>query len=172
VSGLDKGLDRASRLLLVVGTVALTIMMLLTVADVVLRAAADLPIRGVVDGVEVTMLLVVFLGLPDAFLRGQQVTVDIVDHLLPRKAVAVLKVTGAAFSCVFLALVAGNLIQPLRDAYRFGDRKADLPIPIYPLIALVLVCIATSLIAMLLVTVREALTASAVINSDSVETNI
>jgi TRAP-type C4-dicarboxylate transport system permease small subunit len=107
------------------------------------------------------MLLVVFLGLPDAFLRGEQVTVDVIDHLVSARFLAVLKVVAAVLSTIFLALLAVNLWQPLLDAYRFGDRKADLPVPLYPLVALVLVCLATSFLAMLLLTIRECLKAGA-----------
>jgi TRAP-type C4-dicarboxylate transport system permease small subunit len=159
VIGAIEGLGRVSRFLLYAGTAALMVMMLATTADVVLRAAINKPIRGVVDMVEITMLLVVFLGLPDAFLRGEQVTVDVVDHLVSPRVLAVLKAVGAVLSTLFLALMAINLVQPLLDAYRFGDRKADLPVPLYPLVALVLVCLAASFIAMLLLTAREVLKA-------------
>ena len=156
-------LGRVSRLLLYAGTLALALMMLATTADVVLRATINAPIRGVVDAVEITMLLVVFLGLPDAFLRGEQVTVDVIDHLVSEKALAVLKAIGAALSTLFLALMAINLVQPLLDAYRFGDRKADLPVPLYPLVALVIVCLAASFLAMMLLTVREVMKTTAVL---------
>lgn len=156
-------LGHVTRLLLYVGTVALTIMMLATTADVVLRATIHAPMRGVVDAVEVTMLLVVFLGLPDAFLRGEQIKVDIVDHLVSPSVLALLKVAGAVLSTLFLGLMAINIVQPLLDAYRFGDRKADLPIPLYPLFVLVLVCLAVSFLAMMLIAIREMLKAADVI---------
>jgi TRAP-type C4-dicarboxylate transport system permease small subunit len=156
-------LGRLSRVLLYAGTIALAIKMLATTADVVLRATINAPIRGVVDAVEITMLLVVFLGLPDAFLRGEQVTVDVIDHLVSEKVLAVLKAIGAALSTLFLTLMAINLVQPLLDAYRFGDRKADLPVPLYPLVALVIVCLAASFLAMMLLTVREVMKTTAVL---------
>lgn len=158
-------LGRVSRFLLYAGTAALVVMMLATTADVVLRAAVNKPIRGVVDAVEITMLLVVFLGLPDAFLRGEQVTVDVIDHLVSARVLAVLKAIGALLSMLFLLLLAINLVQPLLDAYRFGDRKADLPVPLYPLVALVLVCLLASFIAMLLLTMREVLKAGAALRA-------
>jgi TRAP-type C4-dicarboxylate transport system permease small subunit len=161
VTGAGDSIGWLSRVLLVAGTVALAAMMLSTTADVVLRASTDMPIRGVVDLVEVTMLLVVFLGLPEAFLRGEQVTVDLIDHLVPRGVVAYIRAVGAALSTLFLALIAVNMIHPMLDAYRFGDRKADLPIPIWPLAATVIVCVTVSLVAMVLLTVREALRAAA-----------
>lgn len=149
------GLGTISRLLLNIGMIALAIMMAITAIDVVLRASLNMPVRGVVDAVEVTMLLVVFLGLPEAFLRSEQVTVDVIDHLVPPRAVPVLIAIGAMLSTLFLFLIAINLVHPLLDAYRFGDRKADLPIPLYPLVAIVIVCVVTSTLAMILVTIRD-----------------
>jgi TRAP-type C4-dicarboxylate transport system permease small subunit len=169
VTGAIERLGRVSRLLLYAGTVALAVMMLATTADVVLRATVNKPIRGVVDAVEITMLLVVFLGLPDAFLRGEQVTVDVIDHLVSPRVLAMLKVVGAFLSTLFLALMAANLVRPLLDAYRFGDTKADLPVPLYPLVALVLVCLAASFVAMLLLTVREVLKAGTAIKTGAPE---
>ncbi len=161
MNGAIERLGYVSRLLLYAGTIALALMMLATTADVVLRATINAPIRGVVDAVEITMLLVVFLGLPDAFLRGEQVTVDVIDHLVSGQVLAILKAIGAALSTLFLALMAINLVQPLLDAWRFGDRKADLPVPLYPLVALVIACLAASFLAMTLLTVREMMKAAA-----------
>lgn len=160
MTGAIAALGRVTRLLLYVGTIALAIMMLATTVDVVLRATIHAPMRGVVDAVEVTMLLVVFLGLPDAFLRGEQIKVDIVDHLVPETVLGVLKAAGAVLSTLFLALMAVNIVQPMLDAFRFGDRKADLPIPLYPLFVLVLVCLAVSFLAMALIAIREMIKAA------------
>jgi TRAP-type C4-dicarboxylate transport system permease small subunit len=157
VSGAITQFGHVSRFLLYAGTAALVVMMLATTADVVLRAVLKRPILGVVDMIEITMLLIVFLGLPDAFLRGEQVTVDVVDHFVSPRVLAALKLVGAILSTLFLALLATNIVQPLLDAYRFGDRKADLPVPLYPLAALVLICLLTSFLAMALLTIREML---------------
>jgi TRAP-type C4-dicarboxylate transport system permease small subunit len=152
-------LGRMTRGLLDLGTASLATMMLVTVADVCLRGMFGMPIKGVVDMVEITMLLVVFLGLPEAFLRNEQIVVDVVDSLLPQPVLAVVKAVGAVLSMAFLSLLAFNLWRPLLDAYRFGDRKADFPVPLYPLIGIVLFSIVCSLIAMLLIAIRTAVSA-------------
>ena len=56
--------------------VFLAAMMLLTVADVVLRAVANHPIRGVVELVELMLAGTFFFALPAAFLRDENIVVD------------------------------------------------------------------------------------------------
>lgn len=148
-------LDRLCRTMTWIGAGALIIMMLGTVADVVLRAAANMPLRGTVDLVEAMLVLVVFLGLPESFLRQEQITVDIFDHVVSPQALRALRVTAALASLGFLVLLAVYVVRPMLDALEFGDRKPDLPIPIFPLMAVIEISIVVSLVAMVLVTVRE-----------------
>lgn len=150
-------LDRLCRGLTYLGAAALAVMMLGTALDVVMRTVANQPIRGIVDLIEITVLLVVFLGLPEVFRRDEQITVDLIDKLVPRQVLRVIRTVAAAASTFFVYLLGANLIQPLIDAYRFGDRKPDLAVPLYPFLGVVAFCLAVSLLAMITVTVREAL---------------
>lgn len=138
-----------------IGAAALVVMMLGTVADVVLRAMANLPLRGTVDLVEAMLVLVVFLGLPESFLRQEQITVDIFDHVVSAPVLRAFRVMAAAASLGFLVLLAVYVVRPMLDALAFGDRKPDLPIPIFPLMVVIEISIVVSLIAMALITVRE-----------------
>jgi TRAP-type C4-dicarboxylate transport system permease small subunit len=148
-------LDRLCRLMTWIGAVALVVMMLGTVADVILRAVANLPLRGTVDLVEAMLVLVVFLGLPESFLRQEQITVDIFDHVVSARTLRGFRVTAAAASLGFLALLAVYVVRPMLDALEFGDRKPDLPIPIFPLMLVIEISIVVSLVAMALITFRE-----------------
>ncbi len=148
-------LNRLCRLMTWIGAAALAIMMLGTVADVVLRAVANLPLRGTVDLVEAMLVLVVFLGLPESFLRQEQITVDVFDHVVSAPVLRVFRIAAAAASLGFLVLLAVYVVRPMLDALEFGDRKPDLPIPIFPLMMVIEVSIVVSLIAMALITVRE-----------------
>lgn len=154
---LVSSLDRLCRGLTYLGAAALSVMMLATAIDVVMRSVANQPIRGIVDLVEIMVLLVVFLGLPEAFRRDEQITVDLIDKLVPPAVLKVVRTAAAAASTFFLYLIGANLIQPLIDTYRFGDRKPDLGVPLYPFLAVVAFCIAVSLVAMIAITLREAL---------------
>lgn len=150
-------LDRLCRSMTWIGAAALAVMMLGTVADVVLRAAANLPLRGTIDLVEAMLVLVVFLGLPESFLRQEQITVDIFDHVVSDRTLRGFRVMGALASLGFLVLLAVYVVQPMLDALEFGDRKPDLPIPIFPLMMVIEISIIVSLVAMALITVRECL---------------
>lgn len=142
-------LGRASRFLSGVGVLALIAMMLWTVVDVITRYALARPLTGSIDLVEVTLVLVVFFALPECFRREEQVTVDVVDHIAGSRAVAVFKLLGLLATLAFLALLGYTGIQPLADAWQFGDRKPDLPIPIYLLQGAVEAAIVVCLVVLL-----------------------
>jgi TRAP-type C4-dicarboxylate transport system permease small subunit len=123
-------LDGICRALAWVGGLGLLVMTVWTVVDVITRYLLAKPLSGSIDLVEVMLVLVVFLALPDCFRREEQVTVDVVDQLVGGRTVASLKLFSAVATLAFLGLLAYTGIQPLMDAWRFGDRKPDLPIPI------------------------------------------
>ena len=138
----------ASRLLTWVGGLALMLMTLWTVTDVITRYALAKPLKGSIDLVEATLVLVVFLALPECFREDEQVTVDLVDHFASERVVAVLKLIASFATTLFLVLLCYTGIQPFLDALKFGDLKPDLPIPIYWLLGAIEVAIALSIIVL------------------------
>ena len=135
--------------LLAVAVAALVVMTAGTVLDVFTRYAVKSPLRGMIDLVESTLVLVVFLALPECFRRHEQVTVDVVDHLWGARTVAVLKLVGALASLAFLALLAYTGVQPFLDALKFGDRKPDLPVPIFMLLGAIELALVASMVVVL-----------------------
>jgi len=103
-------------------------MVLLTVADVLLRAAANRPIPGVVELVELMLACSFFLALPAVFLRDGHIVVDVVDAVAPR-SVALLKRLAAALAVLALALMAWQGWISASDALAFGDVTSYLSIP-------------------------------------------
>lgn len=130
----DRILPAISRLLQAAGGLALVLMAGWTVTDIVSRLLFKQPLPGSIDLVEATLVLVVFFGLAEGMRRGEQITVDILDHVVPPRALLAMKLFGDLATIAFLALLAWAVWPPLMDAYQFGDRKPDLPIPIYPLL--------------------------------------
>ncbi len=106
----------------------LVAMMMITVADVVLRAAFNRPITGTYDLVQFFLVGIVFLNLPAVFLAEENIAVDLVDHFAHARAVALLKVAGAGFGLAFLALLCWQVIGPAMDSVAFGETASDLPI--------------------------------------------
>jgi TRAP-type C4-dicarboxylate transport system permease small subunit len=103
-------------------------MMLLIVADVVMRSFFSRPIHGVIDLVELLLAGAFFLALPATFLRDEHIVVDIVDHRFPR-LVPVLKRASALIAVVALAVMGWQGWIAARDATLFGDVTSDLSLP-------------------------------------------
>lgn len=103
-------------------------MMLLTVADVVLRSVANRPIRGTLEIVELLLACAFFVALPATFLRDEHVVVDIVDGAAPRR-VPLLKRIAALASVLILGLMAWQGWISAKDSLVFNDVTSDLSIP-------------------------------------------
>ena len=108
----------------------LTAMLLLTVADVVLRAAFNWPIRGVYDLVELLLAGTFFIGMPAVFLRDENILVNSIDDIAPRW-VPFLKRAAELLAMVILAIIAWQGVIAARDTYLFNDVTSDLGLPRY-----------------------------------------
>ena len=104
-------------------------MMLLTVADVVLRAFFNRPIHGTFELIELCLACTIFIALPAVFLRDEHLVVDVVDHFAPPAVVKRLDLAGAIASLAVLALMFWRMLSLARDMQEFGDVTADLSIP-------------------------------------------
>jgi TRAP-type C4-dicarboxylate transport system permease small subunit len=153
-------LSTFARICTMLGAAALAIMMICTTYDVVARAAFERPLIGVVDITEIMVLCVALLGLPEVCLRDEQIRVDILDGLVPAGVVQVLKLLSTGATAVFLALLLVNVVQPMLDAYRFGDIKADTGFPVYLLFALIFLCLLAAALTTLASLVRIVLAAT------------
>jgi TRAP-type C4-dicarboxylate transport system permease small subunit len=60
-------------------------MMLLTFADVVARYLLNWPIRGAFEITELTLLVLIFAGLPLVSHADEHVTMDFIDRILPAR---------------------------------------------------------------------------------------
>ena len=107
--------------------VFLAAMMLLTVLDVCLRAAFNLPLRGTYEIIELLLACTFFLALPAVFLRDENILVDMVDGLAPR-AVPLLKRLAEVIAVVILAVMAWQGWQAAAETLVFNDVTSDLSI--------------------------------------------
>jgi TRAP-type transport system small permease protein len=104
-------------------------MMLLTVADVVLRHLFSFPIRGMLELIELGLACTVFLGLPAVFLRDENLVVDVIDYLAPKSFVRLLELIGAVVSLGVLAVMVWQMVPLAKSMIEFGDVTSDLSIP-------------------------------------------
>jgi TRAP-type C4-dicarboxylate transport system permease small subunit len=107
--------------------VFLVAMMLLTVADVVLRAVSNIPIRGTFEIIELLLACTFFLALPAVFLRDEHLLVDVIDPLAPRW-VPRLRRIAEVIAIPVLALMAWEGFKAARETLVFNDVTSDLSI--------------------------------------------
>ena len=75
-------LMQATRWLSAIAAIGILSMMLITIADILMHNFLRRPIRGTFDLVELFLVFVVFLGIPEVFRREGNVTVDVIDHFI------------------------------------------------------------------------------------------
>jgi len=119
----------AARLFGTLAAVFLAAMMLLTVADVVLRAFFNYPIQGMLELIELGLACTIFLALPAVFLRDEHLVVDVIDHLTRPSVVRILDLAGALTSLGVLVVMAWQMVPLARAMHEFGDVTSDLSIP-------------------------------------------
>ena len=107
---------------------SLAAMLLVTVADVVLRAALNRPIRGTLEIVELLLTCTFFLALPASFLREEHIVVDVVDGCAARLVPLLRRIAGMLGVLVMAAMAWQGWIAA-RDTLLFNDVTADLALP-------------------------------------------
>jgi len=118
----------ASRACGLAAAIFLAAMMLLTVADVTLRAAFNTPIRGVYELVELLLAGTFFVALPAVFLRDDHIVVNLIDDFIPRWIPA-LKRAAAMLAVIVLGVLAWQGFLAAADSLAFNDVTADLGLP-------------------------------------------
>jgi TRAP-type C4-dicarboxylate transport system permease small subunit len=135
----------------------LVAMMMITVADVVLRAVFNLPITGTYDLVQLFLVGAVFLSIPDVFLRDRNIVIDFVDHVFGPRVIATLKLIANVFAVAFLILLIWRMIPPAQDSLNFHEVSPDLSIPMWVHWALMLIGIGLTLPAAVLMLAQSAI---------------
>ena len=104
----------------------LVFMMLYTTAAVAMRELFNAPILGVVDVMEFSLVVCIFVALPGAFLRDENVTVDIIDQIVGPRAQTVLRFVGLILTIGFLLAVLIHMEEPFRDKLQSGEHTMTL----------------------------------------------
>lgn len=102
---------------------------LVTVADVLGRRVG-LPIVGVVDLVQLFVMIGAWFVIPYAFLVGAHVSIDLVVNLMPASLVTASRVLAAILAIAILALMLRQGYAAFQTQLMFGDKSQQLGIPI------------------------------------------
>ena len=147
--------ERILNWLMVLSAIALAAMVLIVVADVFRANLLHRPIVGTIDLVQALLAFIVFLGLPQVIFSEGNITVDVIDHFIGKRGVALLRASGGLMTSLYLGLLLWHMFAPAMDTWRFGDHSPDLNIPITLIWVPVLLGMAASLVAALIVFARD-----------------
>jgi TRAP-type C4-dicarboxylate transport system permease small subunit len=128
-----------SKVLNIVAGVALTFMMLLTVADVLLRAGGH-PIIGTFEVVALTLGLVIGFGVPQVSLDRGHVYMEFLLEKLPRPTRNIMNTVTRVFCLILFALIGLNLFKVAAGFHASGEVSPTIKIPFYPVTYGVAVC--------------------------------
>ena len=112
----------------------LMMMMVLTFADVVARYLINRPIRGGFEITELTLLVLIFAGLPLVSHADEHVTMDFIDRILPpRLRIPWVRLMHAIIAAIMFFLGWQVWIKATRIA-SYGDTTEVLSITIGPFV--------------------------------------
>ncbi len=148
-------ISAAARALARIAAVFLIGMVVLNVADVALRSGLNAPIFGTYEIIELLLAAVAFLAIPEAFLRDQHIAIELIDQVVPPRAVDALRVFGTLCVLAFLGLLTWHMVQPALDYVEFGEVTMDLRIPLIWKGVLILAGVAVSCLAVCAILVRD-----------------
>jgi TRAP-type transport system small permease protein len=125
---------RADAVLGIAASALLFAMMCLTFVDVVARYLFNSPIRGGFELTELTLLVLIFAGLPLVSHGDEHVTMDFIDRMLPPRVLAVLvRMVHALVAAMFFFLTWQMLIKAGRIA-AYADTTDVLRIAVGPFV--------------------------------------
>jgi TRAP-type C4-dicarboxylate transport system permease small subunit len=143
-----------ARFLTRVAAVFLLAMMLINVVDVGLRISVNAPIFGTYEIVEFLLAAVAFLAIPEAFLRDQHITIELIDQVLPR-VIDALRAFGTLCALIFVTLMVWHMVQPALDYVEFNEITMDLQLPLIWKVVLIMTGIGAAVLTALVLFVRD-----------------
>lgn len=120
-------MERLLKLLSLAGTVAIVAGAGLTMTDIGLRSVSTLTVKGMVDIMQLCVLIGAMLAIPYGFLTDQHVAIDVFTDHMPVSVQVVLRIVAAALGMLFLGAVAWfSFWQSISE---YGDRSQSIGIP-------------------------------------------
>ncbi len=130
-----QALNKFTDVLKLIGAIALTAMMMLTVVDVIGRYFKS-PIFGSVELVGFLATIVVAAALPYTYKMDGHVGVEILVRLLSEKTQAWIDILTRSLTLVLFALITWQMFLYGEDIYKTGEVSMNLEFPIYYIVYL------------------------------------
>lgn len=123
-------LELATECLVILAAGALFAMIGLIVVDVALGGLLGIHIFGAYELVGILMAPVAFLPMARTLLKGQHLTVELIDNVVGERALAGFRLVGLASVFLFAGTLAVLIYGPMLDSMRFGEVTPDLGLPV------------------------------------------
>ncbi len=111
--------------------VALVFMMMLTVVAVLSRQLFDETILGLVELSEFALVICIFVAMPAAFLRDENIVVDVIDQMVPRRVTDGLRLLGLVLTLAFLVSTSVAMIEPALAKFSRGQTTLVLEVDLF-----------------------------------------
>ncbi len=131
------------------------LMMLLTVADVFLRAVLNKPIIGTTEITEQMMVVVVFLGFGWCALQGRHIRVDLFVSRYPPRTRRVVDLAMHGVGLILVATMGWRTLMTTLTVQQLGLTCAYIGLPKYPFYALAVLGWVVLFVAMVGLLVRD-----------------
>ena len=131
-----KIIDAIPRIAGLVAMGVLFLMMLLTVADVFLRAVLNKPIIGATEITEQMMVVIVFLGLGWCALQGKQIRVDLFASRYQPGTQRVIDLIIYFVGLILVAVIGWRTVMSTLIVQDLGLTSAYIGVPKFPFYAL------------------------------------
>lgn len=105
-------------------------MMALTACDVIGRYVFSAPVPGGFEITELMMAVLTFAGLPLVTAKEEHVTIDMLDHVVPRGLQPIQRQAMSLIGAVWLAAVSWRLWVKAGQTLDLGDMTAELHVPL------------------------------------------
>ena len=127
-SMLESVLKRVTKILDVIGGTALTFMMLLTVADVLMRAGGH-PLVGTFEVVAMSLALVIGFTIPKVSFDRGHVRVDLIIERVSKRTRNVLNIFTRLICLVFFLIISYNLFAVASELRASGEVSPTIQLP-------------------------------------------
>ncbi len=128
-----------SKLLNVIAGIAVTLMMLMTVADVLLRAGGH-PIIGTYEIVALLLALVIGFGIPQVSLDRGHVYMEFLLDKFSKRGRNVMNTFTRVLCLILFAFIGTNLFNVAAKFHASGEVSPTIQLPFYPVAYGVGVC--------------------------------
>jgi TRAP-type C4-dicarboxylate transport system permease small subunit len=115
-----------------IASIAAVCVVFITVSDVIMRYFFNNPLNGSFELTEYLMVIIVFMAIPWATMRGAHVRIDLITRMFTKRKQAILYAISCLLSMIISFLIAWYTVPEAKYAYHLNQKSDMLNIPTYP----------------------------------------